>query len=183
MTAIALTQGLVSPESIREVAATFRGVRHRLEQVACVDGVTYYNSSIDSSPTRTAAALSALSPKRPIVICGGYDKKIPYEPLARALCEHAKAVVLTGASAPLIREVLQKEIALQNVTLPLYGHSVFEDAVNLAKDVAAKGDIVLLSPACASFDAFRDFEDRGDTFCRIVQAFVDNRLPKENQPK
>ena len=66
--------------------------------------------------------------------------------------------------------------------ITLTGNDI-EDAVNLAKDVAAKGDIVLLSPACASFDAFRDFEDRGDTFCRIVQAFVDNRLPKENQPK
>ncbi len=173
MTAIALTQGLVSRESIREVARSFGGVRHRLEQVAVIGGVTYYNSSIDSSPTRTAAALSALAPQKPIVICGGYDKKTPYEPLARALCEHAKAVVLTGASAPLIRRALEAEMEVRECCLPLFENPDFALAFGLAVDAAGEGDVVLLSPACASFDAFRNFEERGDTFCRLVRGLAE----------
>ncbi|MBQ8431600.1 MAG: UDP-N-acetylmuramoyl-L-alanine--D-glutamate ligase [Clostridia bacterium] len=172
MTAIALTQGLVSRESIREVARTFGGVRHRLEQVAVIGGVTYYNSSIDSSPTRTAAALSALAPQKPVVICGGYDKKTPYEPLAKALCNHAKAVVLTGASAPLIRPALEACAPVRQGHLPVWDAPLFADAVRLARDLAKPGEAVLLSPACASFDAFRNFEERGDTFCRMVREFA-----------
>ena len=95
MTAIGLCAGLVSPEAFRQVAAAFRGVAHRLEQVAVKGGVTYINSSIDSSPTRTMAALSAL-PGKPIVICGGRDKHVPFDELARVLNGRARAVVLTG---------------------------------------------------------------------------------------
>ena len=175
MTAIALTEGLVSRESIQEVATTFRGVKHRLEVIDEIDGVTYYNSSIDSTPTRTAAALSALAPKRPIVICGGYDKKTPYEPLAKSLCEHAKAVVLTGASAPLIRAALEKTDAVKTGELPVYADGDFEKAIHLAKNAAEKGDIVLLSPACASFDAFANFEERGERFRQIVKTFHQER--------
>ena len=175
MTAIALTWGLVSYESILAVATTFRGVAHRLEAVGVVDGVTYYNSSIDSTPTRTAAALSALSPKRPIVICGGYDKKTPYEPLAESLCRHAKGVVLTGASAPLIRKALEATDPVRNGRLPLLEDGDFEKAVLLAKEMAREGDIVLLSPACASFDAFQNFEERGERFRDIVNKFKEER--------
>ena len=175
MTAIALTEGLVSSESILEVASSFRGVAHRLEPVGVVDGVTYYNSSIDSTPTRTVAALSALEPVTPIVICGGYDKKSLYEPLAEALCKHAKAVVLTGASAPLIRKALDACERVQSGDLPIYEDRDFEKAVNLAKDAAREGDVVLLSPACASFDAFQNFEERGDKFRMIVENFKQKR--------
>ncbi len=171
MTAIALTEGLVSLESIYDVATTFGGVAHRLESVGVVDRVTYYNSSIDSTPTRTSAALSALAPKRPIVICGGYDKKTPYEPLAETLCRHAKAVVLTGASAPLIRRALEARDEVLRGALPFCEEPDFEKAVYLAKDMAGEGDIVLLSPACASFDAFKNFEERGDRFRNIVKNF------------
>lgn len=175
MTAIALTRGLVSRESILAVATTFRGVKHRLEVIDEIDGVTYYNSSIDSTPTRTAAALSALAPKRPIVICGGYDKKTPYEPLAKSLCEHAKAVVLTGASAPLIRKALEETDAVKQGILPVYEDGDFESAIRLAKNAAEKGDTVLLSPACASFDAFANFEERGDRFRAIINTFKQER--------
>ena len=175
MTAIALTWGLVSRESIQEVATTFKGVKHRLEVIDEIDGVTYYNSSIDSTPTRTAAALSALFPKRPIVICGGYDKKTPYEPLAESLCRHAKAVVLTGASAPLIRAALEKTDAVKQGALPVYEDGDFEKAIHLAKNAAEKGDVVLLSPACASFDAFANFEERGERFRQIVKTFHQER--------
>lgn len=168
MTAIALTDGWVSPESIREVATTFGGVPHRLERVRTVGGVTYYNSSIDSSPTRTAAALSALSEK-PIVICGGYDKQIPFAPLAEALGERASAVVLTGATAQKIRKAI--DACERAKVLPVYMESDFTRAVELARALAREGDTVLLSPACASFDAFKNFEERGNTFKRIVNSF------------
>lgn len=170
MTAIALTDGLVSRESIAEVANSFTGVRHRLEAVRTFRGVTYYNSSIDSSPTRTAAALSAL-PKKPIVICGGADKHLSFAPLAESLCQHAKAVVLTGATAPKIRSALEEREEVRKGLFPIYNDADFERAVCLARDIATEGDIVLLSPACTSFDAFRNFEERGDTFCRIVKDF------------
>ncbi len=170
MTAIALTSPYASPESVREIARTFPGVPHRLERVRVLDGVTYYNSSIDSTPTRTAAALSALS-ERPIVICGGYDKHIPFEPLAEALCARAKAVVLTGATAKKIREALDACKEVRTGELPVYEEADFVRAVSLAKTLALAGDTVLLSPACASFDAFKNFEERGETFRRTVLNF------------
>lgn len=170
MTALALTQGLVDTETIREVASEFCGVAHRLELVRVLHGVKYYNSSIDSSPTRTAAALSALT-EMPIVICGGYDKNLSYAPLARALEQRAKAVVLTGATAEKIRAELTLLPRVRQGDLPVYCAPAFEDAVCLAKTLAAEGDTVLLSPACASFDAFRNFEERGNTFRRIVEGF------------
>ncbi len=169
MTALALTHGLVSRESIYEVATTFTGVAHRLERVRELDGVIYYNSSIDSSPTRTAAALSALAPKKPIVICGGYDKKIPFAPLAEALARHAKAVVLTGATAGKIEDAIGALDASNQP--PVYREADFTRAVHLARSLANAGDIVLLSPACASFDAFKNFAERGETFRRIVSEF------------
>ena len=170
MTAIGVTRGLVSVERIREVAGAFRGVAHRLELIRELNGVRYYNSSIDSSPTRTAAALSALSETEGgiVVICGGYDKKLSYAPLAEALNRHASAVVLTGASADDIALALtDSKSSLKIVRKPL-----FADAVEAAKQLAKFGDRVVLSPACASFDAFRDFEERGNTFRAIVESFT-----------
>ncbi len=169
MTALALTEGFVSKESAEEVADSFFGVRHRLELVRTLRGVSYYNSSIDSSPSRTAAALSALQ-KEPIVICGGYDKHIPFEPLAEALLKKAKAVVLTGATAEKIKCAIEHESAACKKALPIYLEPDFRAAVLLAHRLAAPGDSVLLSPACASFDAFKNFEERGDTFCDIVRS-------------
>lgn len=170
MTALALTADIVSSQSAETVASTFEGVKHRLERVRVFEGVTYYNSSIDSTPTRTAAALSALK-ESPIVICGGYDKHIPFEPLAKALCERARAVVLTGMTAEKINEALQKEARVKNGALPIYREADFERAVKRAREIARKGDTVLLSPACASFDTFLNFEERGETFRRIVNSF------------
>lgn len=166
MAAISLTNGLVSNETIRYVASIFKGVEHRLEFVRELDGVKYYNSSIDSSPSRTAAALSALDVK-PIIICGGYDKNIPFEPLAKALDDRAKAVILTGATAEKIHEVLRVE----NCKIDIYLEKDFSKAVQLSKHIAKEGDTVLLSPACASFDAFKNFMERGNKFKEIVNDF------------
>ena len=169
MTAISLTRGYVTPEVIEEVAATFPGVEHRLEVVRTLHGVTYYNSSIDSSPSRTAAALSALT-VRPIVICGGYDKNIPFEPLADALCARAKAVVLTGATAHKILNILKAHPAYAPATLPVITEPDFDRAVMAAHGMAQQGDVVLLSPACASFDAFPNFMARGNHFKYLIRA-------------
>ena len=166
MAAISLTWGMVSEPTIKYIAKTFGGVEHRLELVRVFDEVLYINSSIDSSPTRTAAALSAL-PIKPIVICGGYDKHIPFEPLADALNEKAKAVILTGATAEKINSVLEAS----GSTIDIYLEKDFDKAVKSARDMASKGDIVLLSPACASFDAFDNFMQRGNRFKEIVNEF------------
>jgi UDP-N-acetylmuramoylalanine--D-glutamate ligase len=170
MTAIALTHGLACADTVKEIATTFCGVPHRLELVRTFRGVKYYNSSIDSSPTRTAAALSALREK-PIVICGGYDKNLSYAPLAQSLNQRAKAVVLTGATAEKIKAELDALDSVRKGILPVYCAPAFKDAVNLAKELATEGDTVLLSPACASFDAFKNFEERGNTFRKIVESF------------
>ena len=168
MAAIAITRGLVSNETVCNIATTFGGVEHRLELVRVKDGVRFYNSSIDSSPTRTAAALSAL-PKAPIIILGGSDKNIPFDGLALDVCRKTKAAIVTGESAPKILAEIEK--------CPIYDkekHLVkhipdFDEAVMTAASLAESGDIVLLSPACASFDRFRDFAHRGNYFKEIVR--------------
>lgn len=167
MTAIGLCHGLISPDAMRRVAMTFGGVEHRLEHVRTLRGVDYYNSSIDSSPTRTAAALSAL--RQPIVvICGGSDKHISFAPLAKSLCEHVRAVVLTGETADKIYTALLACPDYAPDRLTVCREPLFEDAVKAASSLAREGDAVLLSPACASFDAFPNFMVRGETFKRIV---------------
>ena len=171
MTAISLTRGYITPEVIDEVASTFPGVEHRLELVRTLHGVAYYNSSIDSSPSRTAAALSALT-TRPIVICGGYDKNIPFAPLAEALCARAKAVVLTGATADKIYAALLACPAFDPDALPILRESDFDRAVCAAHRMATPGDTVLLSPACASFDAFPNFAVRGNHFKDLIHQLV-----------
>ncbi len=169
MTAISMTWGFVSVDTVREIATTFGGVEHRCEFVRELDGVKYYNSSIDSSPTRTEAALRAFTQKV-IVICGGYDKNIPYAPLAKPLFECAKKVVLVGATAPKIKTALT-EYDGYNGSPEIIEADTFEGAVNAARASAQSGDIVVLSPASASFDMFKNFEERGNYFKEIVNGF------------
>ncbi len=171
MTAIGLTYGLVERSVYTEVAKTFGGVAHRLELVRELDGVRYYNSSIDSSPTRTAAALSALEGPK-VVICGGYDKNIPFEPLAEALCENGvRCVVLTGATAGKIKSAILACGSYAPDKMMIVERADFDSAVKSAKEVARRGDRVLLSPACASFDAFKNFEERGERFKSLVRGW------------
>jgi UDP-N-acetylmuramoylalanine--D-glutamate ligase len=149
------------------VARSFGGVEHRMQLVREKDGVRYYNSSIDSTPTRTAAALSGIPARCAWVICGGYDKHIPFAPLAKVLRERAKGVVLTGATAGQIQAALDA-CTEGNPDLPVYCEHDFADAVRCAASHAKKGEMVLLSPACASFDAFANFAQRGHAFMEIV---------------
>ena len=170
MTAIGLTYGHVSAEIFGKVADEFLGVEHRLELVRTLDGVDYYNSSIDSSPSRTAAALSALSGRDIVIICGGYDKQIPFEPLAESLCRSVRAVVLTGETGKKIEAVLKAHSLYQQDHPVIRYEAAFKDAVLGARSLACMGGCVLLSPACASFDAFRNFAERGETFRAIVNS-------------
>ena len=174
MAAIAAVRGYAGPEEIGEVARTFRGVHHRLELVREKDGVAYYNSSIDSSPTRTAAAIGALGNRPIVIICGGYDKKIPFEPLADALISHEniRAVVLTGATADKIEAALRAHADFDARALPISREADFTAAVLRSSALALPGDAVLLSPACASFDAFPNFEKRGERFAEIVNGLT-----------
>ena len=167
MTAIGLTQDYITPEIAHRVACSFGGVEHRMQLVREKDGVRFYNSSIDSTPTRTAAALSGIPEKCAWVICGGYDKHIPFAPLAKVLRERAKGVVLTGATAGQIQEALDA-CTEGDPDLPVYREDNFADAVRCAARHANEGEMVLLSPACASFDAFANFAQRGHAFMEIV---------------
>jgi UDP-N-acetylmuramoylalanine--D-glutamate ligase len=161
--AICATEGLVSDEAIRKVARDFGGVEHRCEFVREKDGVKYYNSSIDSSPTRTAACVNSF--KVPlVVICGGYDKNIPLEPLGDLFPGRVKHAVLCGATSEKIQKVLDA------VGYTAYTRvSDFEEAVKTASFLAEEGDCVVLSPAAASFDMFKNFAVRGETFKKLVQ--------------
>ena len=146
---------------------SFGGVAHRLEHVRELHGVTYINDSIGTSPTRTIAGLHALM-KKPIVIVGGYDKHIPFDSLGDELCKYAKRVILTGDTAEKIRDSIVSSAYFDAKALPLTEVQEFEDAVKTASVFAESGDIVLLSPACASFDRFKNFEERGNLFKKLV---------------
>lgn len=162
--AVAATAGIVSPEAVKTVARNFGGVEHRCEFVREHEGVKYYNSSIDSSPTRTEAACNSFKDKV-IIICGGYDKNIPLEPLGPLFNNKVKACVLMGATADKIETVL-KNCGFDGTVLRA---SDMQDAVNKAASLAKAGDSVLLSPAAASFDMFRNFEERGNIFKNCVK--------------
>lgn len=169
MAAIAAVSGLVSKDVIVNVAKTFGGVEHRIELVRTLDGVKYYNSSIDSSPNRTINTLRVF-PNKVIMIAGGKDKGIPYDEIGPALAEHVKVLILIGATSDKIQEALDAEINKtgNGKDIEVIRTTSYEDAVNTARSKAHDGDVVLLSPASTSFDMFRNFEERGNLFKKIV---------------
>ena len=165
MAAIGAVYELVGAEVVREVAKSFGGVPHRIELVRTLDGVRYYNSSIDSSPNRTVNTLNVF-PDRVIMIAGGKDKGIPYDDLGEPLADHVKTLILIGATSGKIKDALAATGRAEEVEV--IDASSYEDAVNTARSKASDGDVVLLSPASTSFDMFRNFEERGNLFKRIV---------------
>ena len=171
MAAAAAVAEFVTPEAMRQVAKNFGGVPHRLELVAELDGVRYYNSSIDSSPTRTAAALSCFD-KPVIVLAGGADKGIPLEPLGPLFREKAKACILVGHTAERIRAAVTNSPEYDEDKLPVRIENNMEDAVAAARSLAVPGDIVILSPGCTSFDLYSNFEERGERFRSAVRAML-----------
>ena len=169
MMAAAIVQGLCQDDDIVEVAKTFGGVEHRIEFVREFEGVKYYNDSIASSPTRTIAGLESFDQKL-ILIAGGYDKHIPYDVLGVPICRHVKTLLLTGATAPKIRACVEQADCPEKpeiIDVP-----DLAAAVRCANAVAQPGDIVIMSPASASFDRFKNFMERGNLFKELVHKLV-----------
>lgn len=173
MAAIAAVDGLVSDETIRSFAKTFGGVEHRIELVRELNGVKYYNDSIASSPSRTIAGLRSFRQKV-ILIAGGYDKHLDYAPLGPEILAHVKALVLTGATARKIKAAVQEAPGYDPTQFPIYDGLDFAGALEQAHAIARPGDVVILSPASASFDQFKNFMVRGNTFKKLV-----HQLPEQ----
>ena len=168
MAAIAVTEGLVSDETILQVAQTFGGVEHRIELVRVKDGVRYYNDSIASSPSRTIAGLRSFKEKV-ILIAGGYDKQIPFDVLGPEVCQHVKKLYLTGATAEKIRDAILACPDYVPGAPEIVMIEDFTETVHAAAASAESGDVVILSPACAAFDKFKNFMVRGQYFKKLVQ--------------
>ena len=164
MAAIGAVYDLVDTESIIEVAKTFGGVEHRIELVRVLDGVKYYNSSIDSSPNRTINTLKVFD-KKVIMISGGKDKGIAYDEIGPAICEKVKTLILIGKTADNIEQAVKKA---GGNNVEIIRCSTYEEVVNIAHNKATSGDVVLLSPASTSFDMFSNFEERGNLFKKLV---------------
>lgn len=167
LTAIAATWGEVSAENIRKVAKEFNGVEHRIEFVRELDGVKYYNNSIASSPTRVLACLASFDQKQ-ILIQGGSDKGISFEPMADEICRKCKVLILMGETAQKIQDAVTSSPLYKGSGLRIVRVSNMQEAVSAARDYSESGDIVSLSPACASFDMYRMFEERGNHFKKLV---------------
>ena len=167
LAAISAVWGEVDCENIVQVAQQFAGVEHRIEFVRELDGVKWYNDSIASSPTRTIAGLRSF-PQKVILIAGGYDKKIPFDVLGQAVQDHVKTLILTGHTADKIRQAVLSSQGYQKGQPTIVMEEDFSQAVLTASRMAEDGDVVLLSPACASFDHFKNFAQRGQTFKAIV---------------
>lgn len=168
MAAIAAVWGDVSPENMRRVAREFGGVEHRMEFVRELDGVKYYNDSIASSPSRTISGTLACYDGNLILICGGYDKHIPYEPLGAPICQRVKELILMGDTAPKIEEAVLGCAEYKEGHPAIHRVKNMPEAVALAHTLAAPGDVVFLSPASASFDLYPGFEARGRHFKELV---------------
>jgi len=167
LAAFAATKDDVSFSSMKKVAETFGGVEHRCELVREIDGVKYYNDSIASSPTRTLAGLRAFE-RKVIIIVGGYDKHIPFEPLANEGYPYIKELILMGDTKDKIKSVFDKLEVEKGIKINMHVVNNLQEAVNKARELAVSGDIVTLSPACASFDMFPNFMARGNAFKDIV---------------
>ena len=168
MAAILAVEGIVEDDVICHVAKNFGGVEHRIELVRVKDGVRFYNDSIASSPSRTIAGLNSFNQKV-LLIAGGYDKHIPFDAMCPYICRSVKKLFLNGATGAQIRAAME--------SCPDYtpGHPEiidcgdFTSAVHAAAQAAENGDVVLMSPACAAFDQFKNFMERGAYFKKLVK--------------
>jgi len=166
LTAITAVWGYVGVDSIRKVAREFGGVEHRIEFVKEINGVKYYNDSIASSPTRTIAGLKAFD-KKVHLIAGGYDKHIPFEPMVPYVIEKVEKLYLCGDTADKIEKAVADSEDYKG-TPEIVRVKDIKEAVERAYNETKSGDIVTLSPACASFDAFPNFAARGNYFKELV---------------
>ena len=168
MAAFAAVDGLVSRENCLRIAKTFGGVEHRIELIRTLRGVKYYNDSIASSPTRTIAGLRSFNQKLTL-IAGGHDKFVPFYGLAEEIVQRCKAVYLVGETAEKIQAAVLAAPGYDPEKLPIKVYNNFRETVLAAAAEAEEGDIVILSPACSSFDFFKNFVERGNTFRKIVE--------------
>ncbi len=167
MAAFSAVIDIVGDKVCRELAMEFGGVEHRIELVREKDAVRYYNDSIASSPTRSMAGLNSFNEKL-IMIAGGYDKHLSYDALGPVICGKVKKLVLVGATSEKIKNaVLNADCAEKP---EIFEFSDFEKAVRCASDIAEPGDVVILSPASASFDLFKNFAERGKRFKDIINS-------------
>ena len=166
-TALAATKTLVSPDVAVKAIKDFKPVEHRLEFIREIDRVKWYNDSVSSSPTRTIAGLNSFD-EEIVLIAGGYDKNLDYTPIAKPIVEKVKKLILLGQTSNKIYESVKAEAERQNVKVDIYMCSSLEETVTLAKRLAKPSQIVLFSPASASFDMFKNFADRGEQFKKLV---------------
>lgn len=169
MAAIAAVDGLVPDRCVRAVARRFQGVEHRIEFVRELDGVRWYNDSIGTSPSRTTACLESFD-RKVVLIAGGYDKGIPFTQLGMEIVDRVKALILTGDTASAIRSAAEQAPSFEASGLVIREEEDLAAAVRAARETAREGDVVVLSPACAAFDQFKNFMERGQAFKRLVQA-------------
>lgn len=168
LAAISAVWGIVDTDTIVRVAREFGGVEHRAEFVREYRGVRYYNDSIASSPTRTALGTLSLYQEKIAIIAGGYDKHIPYEPLGPVINDKVKLLILLGDTAPKIEKAVREAPNFDENAIQIINVTNMEEAVAAAAANTAKGDIVSLSPASASFGLYKNFEERGNHFKSIV---------------
>lgn len=167
MAAIAAVKDLVNVKDVLHIAKTFGGVEHRIELCRILDGVKYYNSSIDSSPSRSTACLRAFREKV-IMIAGGYDKNLDYTALGDEICRHVKVLILCGATSDKIKTAVLGSKLFDPDLIKIIESPDFDSTAKIAKENAVNGDCVILSPASASFDLFKNFEVRGQRFKTLV---------------
>ena len=171
MAAYCAVSGMVDDEVFRTVARDFSGVQHRLELIRTHKGVKYINDSIASSPTRAVAGLRSFKDTDSVIlIAGGHDKHVPFDEMADEVCKRCKALFLCGESALAI-EAAVKASAFYTDAFPMFVYENWTENVLEAAKYAVEGDTVLLSPACSSFDFFKNFAERGNLFRKIVMEF------------
>ncbi|MBQ9298488.1 MAG: UDP-N-acetylmuramoyl-L-alanine--D-glutamate ligase [Clostridia bacterium] len=168
-TAIAATMSLADTEIQAEAIKNFKGVKHRLEFVREIDGVKWYNDSIGTSPTRTIAGLNSFEEKI-VLIAGGYDKHLDYTPIAKPILDNVSSLILMGQTAGKIKKSVEDEMENSDKSIDIYECDTLKETIEVAKNVAKKGEVVLFSPASASFDMYKNFEERGDKFKAIVNS-------------
>ncbi len=166
-TALAATKTLVNQDIAIEAVKEFKAVEHRLEFVREIDNVKWYNDSVSSSPTRTIAGLNSFD-EDIVLIAGGYDKNLDYTPIAKPILKKVKTLILLGATSGKIFNAVKDEEEKEKKHIDIYMSDNLEQAVNLAKKYAKPNEVVLFSPASASFDMFKNFAERGNIFKNLV---------------
>ena len=166
-TALAATKTLVDTDIAAQAIKEFKPVEHRIEFIKEIDGVKWYNDSASSSPTRTLSGINAFK-ENIVLIAGGYDKNLDYEPLAKPIIDKVTALILIGQTAEKIFNAVKTEAEKENKKIDIYMCDSLEQTIEIARKTAKKGEVVLFSPASASFDMFKNFADRGEKFKKLV---------------